>query len=47
LTPEGRKIRKEILKATGYDPLLIEDLPPPPVGKQFTIHGFQPIEKES
>ena len=46
LSPEGRALRKEILKVTGYNPFLIPDLPAPPKGKQFTIHGFTPIEEK-
>jgi hypothetical protein len=46
LSPEGKKIRKEVSKVTGYNPFLIPDLPLPPKDKQFTINGFVPIEEK-
>lgn len=46
LSKEGKKTKAEVTKVTGYSPYAIEDLPPPPKDKQFTINGFIPVEEK-
>lgn len=46
LSREGKKTKALITKVTGYNPYHVEDLPPPPKNKQFTINGFIPVEKK-